>query len=51
MRSVDRVVSCRGGWTVLILPETDARGAMTLMRRIVAADADAWAASSVCRRM
>jgi hypothetical protein len=44
MRSVDRVVSCRGGWSVLILPETDARGAMTLMRRIVAADADAWAA-------
>jgi hypothetical protein len=44
MRSVDRVVSCRGGWTVLILPETDALGAMTLMRRIVAADADAWAA-------
>jgi hypothetical protein len=44
MRSVDRVVSCRGGWSVLILPETDARGALTLMRRIVAADAGAWAA-------
>jgi hypothetical protein len=44
MRSVDRVVQCRGGWTVLILPETDARGALTLMRRIVAADGSARAA-------
>lgn len=44
VRGVDRVVNCRGGWMVLILPETDARGAMTLMRRIGAADAAAQAA-------
>jgi hypothetical protein len=44
VRGVDRVVNCRGGWTVLLLPETDPHGAMVLMRRIGAADAAAQAA-------
>ena len=44
VRSVDRVVTCRGDWTVLLLPETDAQGSMRLVQRFMAADAAARAA-------
>lgn len=44
VRGVDRVIACRHGWMVLLLPETDAHGALALMRRVGAADASLRAA-------
>ena len=34
VRSVDRAIECRHGWTLLILPETSRQGAMALLRRV-----------------
>ena len=34
VRTTDQVIECRGGWTLVILPETDGDGARLLLQRL-----------------
>jgi hypothetical protein len=44
VRAVDRVITCRNNWTIMILPETTREGAASMLRRLAEAGEVAHAA-------